>query len=75
MKKKIKKLTLNRETLHYLGNVSGGYSENESMCGYTCARQCQLVPSVDGCGTNIIACASEGFNYCNSAWCDSLIGC
>jgi hypothetical protein len=48
MKKDIKKLTLNRETIQQLGYVTGAVSA-ETMCGYTCIRQCQLVPSVDVC--------------------------
>jgi hypothetical protein len=48
MKRKLKKLELNRETVLPLSQVSGGaFSENETMCGYTCYRQCQPVPSLD----------------------------
>jgi hypothetical protein len=48
MKKKMKKLELNRETVLPLNQVAGGaFSENETMCGYTCYRQCQPVPSLD----------------------------
>lgn len=51
MKKTVKKLRLTRETLKtlHLSPVSGGVSDRETMCGYTCIRQCQLVPSVDIC--------------------------
>ena len=47
MKKHLKKLALSRETIQELGNVSAAASAVETMCGYTCIRQCQLVPSVD----------------------------
>jgi hypothetical protein len=49
MKKKAKKLELNRETVQALSSVTGAASAVETMCGYTCIRQCQLVPSVDIC--------------------------
>jgi hypothetical protein len=71
MNKKSKKLRLHRETLHSLAYVTAGASA-ETICGYTCIRQCQLVPSVDGCGTNMIACASAPPG-CNSGICDSQI--
>lgn len=59
MKKKFKKLALNRETLHFLGRVTGAHSENQTICGYTCARLCQPVPTIDDCPTrNPIACMS-----------------
>lgn len=67
MKKKIKKLRLNRETIHFLGRVTGGaHTDNVTICGYTCARLCQPVPTIDDCPTrNLIACNS-GSPGCNT---------
>lgn len=50
MRRIAKQLTLTRETLHdleTLGKVAAGVSNRETLCGYTCYRQCQPVPSLD----------------------------
>ncbi|MFL6237696.1 MAG: hypothetical protein ACJ76N_31560 [Thermoanaerobaculia bacterium] len=59
MKKKARKLQLSRESIYYLGAVTGGVSTDPDACGYTSPMQCQLVPSVDYCGTNAVACATD----------------
>lgn len=69
MKKKVRKLSLSRETLHHLGFASGGASA-VTVCGYTCIRLCQLVPSIDLCDTDAIECASMAPEACPSG-----IGC
>ena len=69
MKKKTRKLALNRETLQRLSFVSGGASA-VTICGYTCARLCQPVPSIDYCDTDAIECASQA-----PPGCPSGIGC
>ena len=68
MKKKVRKLKLNRETILFLGHVSGAAS-NETVCGYTCARQCREVPSVDGCATNPLADCASGTGACDTGVC------
>jgi hypothetical protein len=50
MRRTVKKLALTRETLQNLETpaaVVGGVSNRETICGYTCYRQCLPVPSVD----------------------------
>lgn len=73
MKKAIKKLALHRETLHTLARVSGS-AVVYTLGGYTCLLDCRQVPSVDGCGTNVLACASNAPpNGCNSGLCGTQV--
>jgi hypothetical protein len=66
MKKKARKLKLTRETIQFLDWVSGGASED--ACGYTSPRQCQLVPSVDYCGSNPVGGCNSAAGACNSTF-------
>jgi hypothetical protein len=68
VKKKVSKLKLTRETLHFLGHVSGSASE-DTICGYTCAKQCRPVPSVDECGTNPVGGCASGTGACPTGIC------
>jgi hypothetical protein len=73
MRKRLRKLTLRRETLQALTAVSGGLPNRpisgESVCEETCVRVCQPVPSIGGCGSNLFACASNGATGCQSGIC------
>jgi hypothetical protein len=68
MRKQRKKLSLSRETIHHLAYVSGAVS-GDTVCGYTCLRECRPVPTVDACPSQI-ACTNDPNTGCCSG-----IGC
>jgi hypothetical protein len=70
VKKNVKKLKLHRETLHSLQYVTGGVLTGGEPSS---PLLCRPVYTVDDCGSNLIACASDP-NGCGSGlsciqWC------
>lgn len=68
-RKPVKKLHLKVETLHYLSRAYGAGTDYMCSGGNTIWDTCTEplpVPSVDGCATGPVACASQNPPGCNS---------